>query len=266
MPFFEHFFYYPDSRDRGSPADEHVAYEDVTFTTSDGVSLHGWFLPAATRPAKGTVLHLHGNAANITGHWPFVGWLPAAGYNVLTFDYRGFGRSSGKITRDGTVLDAEAALDYLRTRPDVDGSRIVLFGQSIGATIASVIASRRRGQIAAVVMDSAFTSYRDIAAHHIYRNPAMLLIAWWFPFGVSKSLDAIDHVPLISPTPILFMHGKADRIVPTAMSQKLYIAAKDPKELWLIDGMDHMQVWEENLKEAGLRFNTFVQLAMPRQT
>lgn len=265
MPFFEHFFYYPDARDRGSPAEARLDYEDAAFRTADGVTLHGWYLPTPARPARGTVLHLHGNAANISGHWPFVGWLPAAGYNVLTFDYRGFGRSGGKVTREGTIFDAEAALDYLRGRQDVAGQRVILFGQSIGATIAAVIASRRHGQIAAVVMDSAFTGYRDIAAHHIYRNPAMLLIAWWFPFGVSKSLDAIDHVPLISPTPILFMHGTADRIVPPAMSQRLYEAAREPKEIWLIEGMDHMEVWEEKLPEASRRLDKFVQRAVNKQ-
>lgn len=124
----ERVFYYPDQRDRGSPSDDGLAFEDVHFTTSDGLRLHGWFLPA--QPGKipsprGTVLHLHGNAANITGHFPFVSWMPAAGFNVLTIDYRGYGRSEGTVSREGTIRDARAALDYLRGRADVDAKRII---------------------------------------------------------------------------------------------------------------------------------------------
>lgn len=261
--FADRVFYYPDSRDRGSPADDGLAYEDVFFTTGDGLRLHGWFMPAVGRaPALGTVLHIHGNAANITGHYAFVRWLPQAGCNVLTFDYRGFGRSEGKVTRDGAVRDAAAALDYLRDRNDVDAQRIVVFGQSIGGVVAVVLTAERKTDIRAVVVDSAFTSHRDIARFHVLRNPLLAVLAWWFPFTVPKGYDAIDCVGRIAPVPTLFMHGTEDRITPAKMSKELYAAAKDPKDLWLIDGLDHTEVWEEQPETAKARLLDFFSAAL----
>ncbi len=268
-------FYYPDRRDRGSPADAGLSYENVWFNSADGTRLHGWFMPAlappaseprktlplaqavpttppltkggqgGVAPARGAVLHVHGNAGNITGHYQAVDWLPQAGYHVLAFDYRGYGRSAGRISRDGSIADTFAALDYLRCRPDVDADRIFVLGQSIGGSIAIVVTAARPGQVRALVVDGAFTRYRDIARHHVVRNPPLLILGWWYPLTLSHTHDPIDAVARISPTPVLFMHGTADRVVPHAMSQKLYDAAREPKELWLIDGMDHYEVWSE---------------------
>lgn len=263
MRLFDRPFYYPDRKDRGSPADHSLAYEDVFFHGAGGVRLHGWFLPAAGKgPAPATVLHLHGNAANITGHYEFVRWLPEAGYNVLTFDYQGYGRSAGRVTREGTIRDAHAALDYLRGRPEVDADRIVIFGQSIGGTVAAVVAVERKDQIQAVVIDSAFSGYRAIARHHVMRNPLLTVLAWWYPFGVSLGWDAIDFVGRIAPVPVMFMHGTEDRIVPWEMSRSLYEAATEPKELWLIDGMDHTEVWEAEPEAARGRLLDFYERAL----
>ncbi len=260
---FDRVFYYPDRRRRGTPADEGLAFEEVHFRASDGVPLHGWYLPPAS-PSRGTVLHIHGNAANITGHYPFVGWLPAAGYGVLTFDYRGFGQSAGRVTREGTILDALSALDYLRNRKDVDPRRIVLFGQSIGAVVASVVAAERRGQVAGVIMESAFTGYRAIAAHHIWRNPLFFALAWWFPYGLDRQYDAIDYVARISPAALLLVHGKSDRITPWQMSRELFEAAREPKEAWFVDGVDHMDVWEQLPDVARRRFLAFCEKSLSR--
>ena len=261
--FADRVFYYPDSRDRGSPADDGLAYEDVFFTSENDLRLHGWFMPATgPSPARGTVLHIHGNAANITGHYAFVRWLPEAGYNVLTFDYRGFGRSEGRVTRDGAVRDAAAALDFLHNRDDVAAERIVVFGQSIGGVVAIVLAADRQGDIRAVVVDSAFTSHRDIVRFHVSRNPFLTVLAWWFPFMVPKGHDAIDCVSRIAPVPMLFMHGTADRITPSAMSQRLFAAANEPKDLWLIEGMEHTEVWEAQPKTARARLLAFFSAAL----
>lgn len=262
MKLFDRVFYYPDRRKRTTPAEAGLAFEDVSLRAADGTALHAWLLPSRTAESRGTVLHLHGNAANITGHWPFIGWLPAAGYHVLALDYRGYGRSEGTPTREGTLLDAEAALDYLRDRPEVDPRRIFIFGQSIGGAIASVLAARRNGQLAGVIIDSAFTSYREIARYHILRNPMMLLMAWWFPFGVDHTYDPIEQITAINPTPILIMHGKADRIIPWQMSKRLYNTATGPKELWLIEDMDHLEAWELIPEEAGSRFVAFCKRAL----
>jgi hypothetical protein len=248
----DRFFYFPDSKQRGSPADDGLTFEDVVIPTDDGLRLHGWFMPATGR-ARGTVLHLHGNAANITGHYAFVNWLPAAGYHVLAVDYRGYGRSAGRVSRGGMLLDALAAMDYLRGRTDVDRRRVFVFGQSIGGVVAAALAAKRGRQIAAVAIDSAFTSYRAIASYHVRRQPLLLLTAWWYPHFVQRGDDAIECVRAISPTPVLFMHGREDRITPARMSQELYDAAGEPKSLWLVDGLDHTEVWLARPAEARRR-------------
>jgi fermentation-respiration switch protein FrsA (DUF1100 family) len=254
-------FYYPDTRDRGRPTDHNVEYEDVFFHAEDGVRLHGWYMTAGPS-ARGTVLHIHGNAGNITGHYEFVHWLPSAGYNVLTFDYRGYGRSGGRITREGSICDAYAALDYLRNRPDVDRDRIVLFGQSLGGSIGAVVAAERREQVRAVAMDSAFSRYRDIVRHHVFNSPVFTVLAWWLPFTIPRGQDALESIGRIAPVPVLIMHGRDDRVAPWRMACELYEAAAEPKELWLIEKTDHMEVWMEEPETAQAKLVSFYEAAL----
>jgi len=261
----DRFFFYPDARDRGTPSDLRLPYEDVFFDSTDGCRLHGWFLPAADRPAKdatATILHLHGNAANITGHYHFVRWLPAAGCNVLAFDYRGYGRSDGRVTRRGMFDDALAALDYLRTRRDVTPGRLVVFGQSIGGTIAASLLAERAEMVQAAVIDSAFSGFRGIAGHHVLRQPLLLLVAWWYPLLVSDALNAVEAIAQVRDVPTLLIHGKTDRITPWKMSVELYDAAHEPKSLWLVEGMDHTEVWEVDPHSAQQRFMAFIEDAL----
>lgn len=263
MPDCHRVFYHPDRRDRGSPADHALDYEDVFFETRDGSRLHGWFLPAAGgADPRGTVLHLHGNAANITGHYEFTHWLPTAGYHVLTFDYRGYGRSEGCVTRAGTIEDAAAALDFLRGRPDVDPGRIVVWGQSLGGAVSIVLAARRRADIRALAVEGAFSGYRQIVRHHVLHHPLFLILGWWLPFVVGREWDPIDHVAEVSPVPILFLHGRADRVVPWSMAQALYERAKPPKDFWLIDGADHYEPWETQPETARRRLLEFFGAAL----
>jgi uncharacterized protein len=139
-------------------------YEEVEFAAADGVRLHGWFLPARA-PRRGSILFLHGNAQNISTHIASVAWLPAKGFDVLLFDYRGYGRSEGSPSLPGLHLDFEAALEALLARPDVEPDRVVVFGQSLGASLAitALAASPRRQQVRALIIEGAFTSYRALA-------------------------------------------------------------------------------------------------------
>lgn len=235
-----------------TPADIGLAYEDATMVTSDRVSLHGWFLPAAG-VAKGTVLFLHGNAQNISTHIGSVMWLPAAGYNVLLFDYRGYGRSEGVPTVDGAQRDIDAATAYLLARPDVDRARVVLFGQSLGGALAGYYAARGplRRAFSAVILDSAFTGYRDIAREK-------LGLLWWtrwlsWPAGLTVNDDfSLGRViGDIAPTPLLLIAGGADNIVPPAHSERLFAAAHAPKTLWIFPTARHIEAL--GFKEARTR-------------
>lgn len=249
-------FYYPNARNYGSPRDYGLAHEFVHFDAPDGPRLHGLFLHAKTRPL-GTVLHFHGNAGNLSGHFHHVAWLPAAGWNVLVFDYRGYGQSTGRVTREGTIADGHAALDYLLSRPDVDRARIVAFGQSLGGAIGIVLTAERQ-EIRGLAIDGAFDSYQAAANWHVRRNPLLFCLAWWLPsLLMSKDYDPIDYVPRIAPRPLFIMHGTNDSVVDPNAARRLYNAAADPKELWLIEGADHYGAIQDRADEACPRLLNF---------
>jgi fermentation-respiration switch protein FrsA (DUF1100 family) len=231
-------FYHPTRTRYDAPENYNLRYESVWFPSSQATRLHGWFFPARGS-ARGTVVHCHGNAGNVTGHFPFVSWLPARDWNVLCFDYRGYGCSTGRVTRTGTIDDVHAAVDYVRTRADVDCDRLVLFGQSLGGTVALTAASQRR-DLRGVAVEGAFSGYRAEARDVLKRT----LILYGVAGLAARYLISDDHAPIrtiaeIAPCPILFICGTDDTIVDYRQTVALYEAAGDPKELWLIDGVEH---------------------------
>ena len=249
----ERMFFYPDSATYTTPAQLGVRAEDVRIVTADGSRLHGWFLPAVGN-AKGTVLHLHGNAANVSNHLPLVSWLPARGYNVLMVDYRGFGRSEGKPSLDGVVDDAAAALAYLRTRPDVDATRLIVFGQSIGGSTALRLLARDARGVRLGVIDSAFASYRGIARDATAGGPLAPIAALTVGVLPGPDKDPITALKSIR-VPLIFVHGARDTIIAAVNSEKLHAAASGSQHWSVPDAMHIMALgqpgsWREKLVQA----------------
>ena len=249
----ERMFFYPDSATYTTPAQLGVRAEDVRIVTADGSRLHGWFLPAVGN-AKGTVLHLHGNAANVSNHLPLVSWLPARGYNVLMVDYRGFGRSEGKPSLDGVVDDAAAALAYLRTRPDVDATRLIVFGQSIGGATALRLLARDARGVRLGVIDSAFASYRGIARDATAGGPLAPIAALTVGVLPGPDKDPITALKSIR-VPLIFVHGARDTIIAAVNSEKLHAAASGSQHWSVPDAMHIMALgqpgsWREKLVQA----------------
>ena len=249
----ERFFFYPDSARYASPDQFGLRVEDIRIQASDGTRLHGWFLPASGA-AKGTVLHLHGNAANVSNHLPLVAWLPARGFNVLMLDYRGFGRSEGKPTLDGIVEDALAALNYLRSRADLDRDRLIVLGQSIGGATALRMLARDSAGVRLAIIDSSFPSYRGIARDATAGSvmaPLASLAAPGLPGADRDPVTALKsiHVPLI------FMHGTRDAVIPHRNSDALHAAAPGSR-LWKVEGAEHIAAmaspgpWREKIVAA----------------
>lgn len=233
----EGLFFHPDRHAYTSPRALGLAHEDVRIPGPDGSTLHGWFLPAQGR-SRGSVLHAHGNAANIGNHLPLVAWLPAAGFDVLMFDYRGFGRSDGQPTLEGVVADTRAALAWLRAHPKVDARRLVVLGQSLGgATAIRAVAADPAG-VRLLVTDSAFASYRGIArdAAGLLRPVAAPLLST-LPGEESDPVQALKSLRM----PVTLIHGSADRVIPIAHGEALYAAAAAPKRWMRIEGGSHME-------------------------
>jgi fermentation-respiration switch protein FrsA (DUF1100 family) len=237
-------FYYPDREDYGSPAAYGVAFEEVTFPSADGTQLHGWFMPARG-PAAGTVIHFHGNAQNISAHQDFVNWLPAEGFNVFTFDYRGYGKSAGRPSRRGVFEDCVAAIRYVRERKDVDPDRLLILGQSLGgANAIAALGSGHGAGVRAIVVDSTFTSYRriarDVVARTIVLWPLQWPMAWLLVTGDYSPEDYLDKLP---PAPIAFLHGDEDEVIPFYHSARLYESAREPKQMWRVAGGHHIDAF-----------------------
>ncbi len=254
-------FYYPSKVQYAHPDELRLAYEDVHFKTSDGLMLHGWFLPARTEP-RGFVVHFHGNAANVSAHLGLVEWLPDAGYHVLMFDYRGYGESEGRVTRAGTIRDGHAAIDYALTRPEARDIPLFVYGQSLGGAVGVAVAAERE-EVAAVVAESTFSDYRRIAARHAQR----IFFSKWLSRGlaglaISDGYDPIDFVTKIAPRPIFIIAAEDDEICFADLAQELYDAASEPKEWWLVPQAEHLGILFGAREELIHRITTFFATAV----
>lgn len=227
-------FYQPDRRVYTTPARDGYAFETVRFKSTDGTQLSGWFIPAQGK-ALGTVVHFHGNAQNMTAHYAFVSWLPAKGFNLFVFDYRGYGKSEGKPTREGVYEDSVAALKYIKSRTDIDQNKLIVLGQSIGAANALTVLGRNEFEgIVGMVSDSAFSSYKSVACDH----------AGWLlkPFAfclIGNKLSPEKYIEDVAPIPLLIIHGTQDAVAPYKHAQELFMNAREPKQLWTINGGGH---------------------------
>jgi pimeloyl-ACP methyl ester carboxylesterase len=207
-----------------------IAFADVEFASEDGEWLHGWWVPATGSRRLGHLLLLHGNAGNIGDRVPHVELLAAAGFDVLAFDYRGYGRSSGRPDEQGTYRDARAALAALRRQDGVDPGRIVYLGESLGGAIALELALSSAP--AGLILQSAFTSIRDMARVH-------------YPFIPRAAVpDAYPSLRLIAGlrAPLLCLHGERDEIVPLLYGEALFEAAPEPKTMRVFRDVAHNDV------------------------
>ncbi|AKJ28465.1 alpha/beta hydrolase [Caldimonas brevitalea] len=235
----ERYFFYPDQRIYSTPEALGVRAEEVRFAGPEGAQLHGWWLPAEGR-ARGSVLHAHGNAANVSNHLPLVAWLPSAGYNVLSFDYRGYGQSTGQPSLRGVVADTVAALDYLRQRADVDHTRLAVLGQSLGGATAVRAVAQSPGGVRLLIIESAFSSYRGVAREAAGSAGPL---GWLAPVLV-LGLPGAEHDPVTAiarlPVPLLLLHARLDPVVSFRHGEVLYAAAPQPKQWLVLEGDGHV--------------------------
>jgi len=236
-------FYHPDNRAYANPTENGYTYEDIQFPSADGTRLSGWFIPAKDK-AIGTVIHFHGNAQNMSAHYSFVSWLPANGFNLFVFDYRGYGKSEGQPSRKGVYEDSVAALEYIKSRTDIDQEKIIVFGQSLGgANAVCVLGKNKFDGIVGIAIESAFSSYKSIAMDHVR------LLKPFAYFLIGNKLSPKKHVGDISPTPLLIIHGTNDEVVSYKHARKLFEKAKEPKQLWTIEKGGHIAALGSHLEE-----------------
>ena len=236
-------YFYPQKQLYDNPVARRFSPTDIHFKSSDGVALHGWFFRAIPE-AKATILVFHGNAENLSTHVNSVLWLVQEGFNVFIFDYRGYGRSEGSPDLNGVHRDGQAALETALSLAQTKSNRVVVLGQSIGGEIAvyTVANFPRKERIAALVIDSAFSSYRRIA-----REKLAAFYLTWFSYLFNNTYSPEKWIGKVSPVPLLILHGERDTIVPVHHAETLFDAAGPPKELWLVPAEGHIRSFANDI-------------------
>jgi pimeloyl-ACP methyl ester carboxylesterase len=255
------------------PEDFGLSYEKVSFKTCDGLTLKGWFLPSPTGDPR-TLLMCHGwgdNKGELLAKTAFLN--SAGGFNLLYFDNRSHGESGGQITTIGCleVLDFHAAMAYLRERKPRCLERLGVFGLSMGAAVAAMSAPEHP-EVKAVVMESPFTDYRQVVRRWAWNNlripyfPFMMIVLWLLRLRVGRddvdSYSPILFISRLAPRPLLFVGGAEDLLMPPKDVRKLFAAAREPKEIWMIPGAAHGKCREQTGAEYDRRIIAFFNAAL----
>lgn len=235
-----------------SPQDYGLEFESLSFKTRDGLTLRGWFIAAARGiDPKGTIVFSHGYRGDCSPDLIYAPFFHQAGFHLLLFDYRGHGASDGDFTslvyfERGDLL---AALDFLRSRGI---ERVGLMGFSMGGAVALATAPHSP-MVVGVISDSAFAELRSVLQQAASSRgaPKSLapLVGWLVVLFASLRLranlfsaDPIHWVDKIAPRPLLIMHGAEDASIPVSEAQRLFRAARQPKELWVVPNAAHRKI------------------------
>ena len=224
--FVEGMIFYPDTFMMQGPSDYDLEFEDVWFENGDGIRLHGWMIPAVT--AEAVLLFCHGNAGNISHRLDNVARLNRINISVFIFDYRGYGRSGGRITEQGLYRDSEAAYHVARDYANQHDLKTVIFGRSLGGVAAVHVAASN--PCSGVILESTFTNLAAMARTHFLVPMVEGMLTGRF--------NSIDKIPDVK-APLLFFHGDKDDIVPYRYGLELFEAAPEPKEFVTLEGAGH---------------------------
>ncbi len=205
--------YHPSKEIRGTPADLGLSYEWAALETADGARLSAWWVPADS--PRGVLLFCHGNAGNISDRLDSIRIFNRLGLSLLIFDYRGYGRSSGHPSEQGTYRDVEAAWNHLVRVRQKDPREIVVFGRSLGGSIAAWVSQVHKPQM--LILESAFASLREVARE---RMPGIFV-----KLLVPDQYRTLQYLTMVH-CPVLILHSRKDEIIPFRHGEALYAAAK----------------------------------------
>ncbi|MFN7974016.1 MAG: alpha/beta hydrolase [Acidobacteriota bacterium] len=235
--------YAPSAEIVDTPASAGLSFEEVEVPTEDGERLHAWWVKTTRGPAIAHLLYCHGNGGNLGTRVAKTKLLTDAGFDVFVFDYRGYGKSTGRPFEEGTYRDARAAWKALLARDGVRPDRIVYVGESLGGAVALALAVDHPPH--GLVLQSTFSSVRDEAAVHYGFIPT---------FIVPDAYPSIRRIGRLR-CPLLIVHGDADEVVPLSQGEALFAAAPEPKLLKVFPGVNH----NDFVLEAGRAYAALLQ-------
>lgn len=221
--------YHPATDITATPAQFQLRFQEVQFRAADNTVLHGWWIPA-NRP-RGTVVYCRGNSGNISTTAHVAPEFFKRGFNLLLWDYRGYGRSGGRPSEEGLYADARAAYDAAAAMSD--RLPVIAYGHSLGGAVAIQLAQDR--PLAALIVQGAFASAADMARRRYPNLPLDRLL--------TVSFDSARKAAALEGLPKLFGHAIADETVPFPSGRILYAAAAAPKTFVLLDGRHNDQSW-----------------------
>lgn len=235
--------YQPDHNLYFEPQANGYTPEEVRYKTSDGVELYAWLFRAEN--AKGTIIQFHGNSQNLSSHYASLVWLTHYGYNLFTFDYRGYGRSKGSPNPLGLYLDALASLEQASK---LNTGKLIIYAQSMGVPVALRSVSESKLKIDLLVLDSGFTSYKQIY------SSTMQKIWFLWPFSlipyltISDEYAGTDYVSTIT-IPTLVIHDKHDPVVSFDLGFDMFDKLNYSKSMWITDLGEHVAVFSQKLNQ-----------------
>ena len=224
------------------PGYVNLTYENNYYETTDGISIHGWFIPADS--SEKVILFCHGNAGNISHRLESIQVFNRLGLNVFIFDYRGYGNSKGTISEEGTYLDAAGAWDFLINQKGYESAQIIVFGRSLGTGIASWLA--REKDPGGLILESSYTALPDLGAKIYHYFSVRILSRYNYP-----PQENLNHINC----PKLFIHSRDDVTIPFDNGLLLYESSPEPKRFLEIRGdhnggfLESGEVYTDNLRE-----------------
>mgnify|MGYP001788080593 FL=1 len=258
------FIFFPARAIETTPKDFQLGYQDVVLPiptkTGAAETVHGWWIPALERSVNRresgkVLLYLHGNGLNVGANVEHANRFHRLGLSVFLIDYRGYGKSQGDFPSESRVYeDAQLAWDYLVKQRGIKPSQIYIYGHSLGGAIAIDLAVRHP-EAAGLIVEGSFTSARAMVDFQagVYRVfPIDLLLTQRF-----DSIAKVDRLQM----PVLFIHGSADTVVPTQMSKKLFDAAPEPKQLYIVPDGGHNNSAQIGGAEYLLRVRQFLDIS-----
>ena len=233
-----------------------IKFENIQITTRDNVNLDSWFVPAKDNDlvGKGVILFCHGNGGNISNRISYLPIFRELGLATFLFDYRGYGKSGGTPTEEGTYADVEVAWQYLTQERQIPPQKIIIYGESLGGAIASYLAQKisqpnGNNNAGGLVLASTFTSISDRAAELYPFMPIRFLSRF--------SYNSIERLPSIK-IPVLVIHSIDDEIIPFHHGDRNFQVANQPKKLVKLRG-DHNGGFLDSLETYRNGLNEFIQ-------
>ncbi|VXD14597.1 alpha/beta hydrolase [Planktothrix paucivesiculata] len=233
------FIFFPSRLISSTPDDVGLSYQDIELkipTPSGKIEMiHCWWIPSETNPNQKVIIDLHGNRNTIGANVGYAEQFHQMGLSVLLVEYRGYGRSTNRFPSEKIVYeDVEIAWNYLVNQRQINPNNIYIFGHSLGGAIAIDLAFKHP-EIAGLIIESSFTNIREMID---YKKRY-----WMFPINLilTQKFDSLAKIPTLK-MPLLLTHGTEDELIPKTMSEDLFNAAIDPKQLLIVAGAGHNNV------------------------